>query len=202
MTENAVRDFVEEYFEDFLAEVCNHNVFKEMEVDDMDELDYLTSTNSFKDTYDMVVENSIDIHNDYYLCLVDDRLYGYPSSEDIIKNKYVDVITSQLLDKAYTEWDDVAKYNHIGDDEMCLKKIREEVLRPKKFRVNLIAVLEGIDIEADDYAEAYDKAISMLSTIGGEVPIKNIVQHISGAEMYDDDGNFKGGISNCMDELK
>lgn len=57
-------------------------------------------------------------------------------------------------------------------------------------------------VEADNYGEAYEKAISMLSEIARDVPIKNIVQHISGAEMYDDDGNFKGGISNCMDELK
>lgn len=202
MDKNAVRDFVEEYFEDFLADMCNNNMFEEMEVNDMDELDNLGSTNSFKEIFDMVVENSIDVHNDYYLCLVDDRLYGYPSSKDIIKNKYIDIITSQLLDKEYTEWDDVAKHSCYGNDEINLKKIREEVLKPKKFRVNLIAVLEGIDVEADNYGEAYEKAISMLSKIGGEVPIKNIVQHISGAEMYDDDGNFKGGISNCMDELK
>ena len=201
MEKNAVHEFVKEHFEDFLQAMSEH-AFVDLDVEVIDEFDSLFSGNSFKEIFDMVVENGIDVHGDWYLCLVDGEWYGYPSSEKRIEDYYSKAIAEQLLDKNRESWDEVALTHHIGDDEICLKKIREEVLRPKKFRVNLIAMLEGIDVEADDYAEAYEKAISMLSEIARDVPIKNIIRHISGAEMHDSDGNFKGGITNCMDKIK
>ena len=201
MDKNTVHEFVGKHFEDFLQAISEH-IFTDLVVDDIEEFDSLFGGNSFKENLDMVIENEIDVNNDCYLCCVNGEWYGYPSSKNRVSITYTDIITSQLLDKEYTEWDEIAAYNDIGDDEICLKKIREEVLKPKKFRVNLIAVLEGIDVEADDYSKAYDKAISMLSKIGGDVPIKNIVKNISGAEMYDENGNFKGGITNCMDTIK
>lgn len=202
MDKNKVRCFVEEYFEEILSAISGRDDFEDLNVVDMGNFDDEFSGNSFKDNYDMVVENEIDIHRDWCMCMVDDEWYGYPSSSRRIYDKYVDVITNQLLNKDYTEWDEIAEYNDIGDDKMCLRKIREEALKPKKFKVNLISVLEEIDVEADDYAEAYDKAISMLSEISRDVPIKNIVKNISGADVYDDNGSLKGSISNCMDELK
>lgn len=202
MDKNKVRCFVEEYFEEILSAISGRDDFEDLNVVDMGNFDDEFSGNSFKDNYDMVVENEIDIHRDWCMCMVDDEWYGYPSSSRRIYDKYVEVITNQLLNKDYTEWDEIAEYNDIGDDKMCLRKIREEALKPKKFKVNLISVLEEIDVEADDYAEAYDKAISMLSEIARDVPIKNIVKNISGADVYDDNGSLKGSISNCMDELK
>lgn len=194
MEKDTVRNFVKEHFEDFLQAMSEH-AFVDLVVEVIDEFDSLFSGNSFKEIFDMVIENEIDVHHDYYLCLVDGEWYGYPSSEKRIEDYYSKAIAEQLLDKNRESWDEVALTHHIGDGEICLKKIREEVLKPKKFRVNLIAVLEGIDVEADDYSKAYDKAISMLSEISRDVPIKNIVKNISGAEMYDENGNFKGGIT-------
>ena len=201
MNKNAVRNFVKEHFEEFLQAMSEH-AFVDLDVEVVDEFDSLFSGNSFKEIFDMVIENDIDIHHDYYLCLIDGTWYGYPSSEKRIEDYYSKAIAEQLLDKNRESWDEVALTHHISDDKFDLKKIREEVLRPKKLRVNLIAVLEEIEVEADDYSKAYDKAISMLSEIAKDVPIKNIVHHISGAEMYDSNGNFNGGITNCMDELK
>lgn len=140
MDKNKVRCFVEEYFEEILSAISGRDDFEDLNVVDMGNFDDEFSGNSFKDNYDMVVENEIDIHRDW-----------------------------------------------------CMSK---------KFKVNLLAVLEEIEVEAGDYAEAYEKAMDMLSEIAKDVPIKNIVKHIYRAEMYDDNGSLKGSISNCMDELK
>ena len=150
MDKNKVRCFVEEYFEEIISAISGRDDFEDLNVVDMGNFDDEFSCNSFKDNYDMVVENEIDIHRDWCLCIVDCEWYGYPSSSRRIYDKYVDVITNQLLNKDYTEWDEIAEYNNIGDDEMNLKKIRKEVCRP-------IAVLEEIEVEAEDYREAYEK---------------------------------------------
>lgn len=136
MTKDMVREFVEECFEDILCSMCNYNVFKGMEVDQMTELDdMVASTHSFSEVYNMVVENGINVNNDYMLCLVDGKYYGYPSSEAKIKDKYMDIIVEQILDKEYTAWDDVAHNSPVSEcysrKKINLRMIREEVLEPK-----------------------------------------------------------------------
>ena len=201
MNKNEVREFVDKYFAEFL-EIISEHTFMDLVVDGIEEFDSLFGRNSFKENLYMVIKNEIDVNDDCYLCWVNGEWYGYPSSRNRIRITYTDIITEQLLNKKCTEWDEAAEYADFGDDDIDLKKIRKGVLNTMKFRVNLMAILEGIDVEAENYGEAYKKAIDMLSKMAKDMPIKSIVKNISGADVYDNCGHFKGGISNCMDELK
>lgn len=198
LLEDTLEKLIDSDFEGLLNEMM-YSDLDDIEIKAMSDWDNEFDGVSFREQYDMVLDNNINL-DDEYLINYCGEWYSYPNGmpsciEDNLKRRFF----KHIMDLDNKIWDEVAFQGCVDGKIVSVKSIREE-LKTQKFSINFVAVLEPIEVEADSESDAYEKALEKLRSLAKDVPLKNIVNCIRGADVYGENNRLRC-FEDCFDEI-
>lgn len=196
--EGTLEKLIDSDFEGLLNEMM-YSDLSDIEIKAMSDWDNEFDGVPFREQYDIVLDNNINLDAEYLINYCGEW-YSYPDGmpsyiEDDLKRK----LFKHIMDLDNEIWDEVAFQGCVDGKIVSIKSIREE-LKTQKFSINFVAVLEPIEVEADSESDAYEKALEKLRSLAKDVPLKNIVNCIRGADVYGENNHLRC-FDDCFDEI-